>query len=65
MGAMPEEIEGIAQLLREQREVSRGMRSYTEGRINGVRVVVVFSRWGKVEGVAGAAVEMVKLIINE
>ena len=48
MGAMPEEIDSITQLLSEKRVVSMGMRTYTCGKLAGVSTVVVFSRWGKV-----------------
>ena len=48
MGAMPEEIDSIRQLLSEERRVTMGMRTYSVGRLNGITAVVVFSRWGKV-----------------
>jgi adenosylhomocysteine nucleosidase len=48
LGAMPEEINGIVSLLKDKREVIKGMRTYYIGTINGIDVVVVFSRWGKV-----------------
>jgi adenosylhomocysteine nucleosidase len=48
LGAMPEEINGIVALLKDKQEVVKGMRTYYLGSINGVEVVVVFSRWGKV-----------------
>lgn len=48
MGAMPEEINGIIELLADRKEVTRGMRTYYTGNINQIRTVVVFSRWGKV-----------------
>jgi adenosylhomocysteine nucleosidase len=48
VGAMPEEIDGIVSLLIDKHEVKKGMRTYYLGTINGVEVVVVFSRWGKV-----------------
>lgn len=48
MGAMPEEIEGIAALLQNHQQVTEGGRIYHTGQINGADVVLVFSRWGKV-----------------
>jgi adenosylhomocysteine nucleosidase len=48
LGAMPEEISGIVSLLKDKQEMVKGMRTYYLGTINGVEVVVVFSRWGKV-----------------
>ena len=43
MGAMPEEIDSITELLSEKRVVSMGMRTYTVGKIDGITTVVVFS----------------------
>jgi adenosylhomocysteine nucleosidase len=48
LGAMPEEISGVVSLLKDKKEVVKGMRTYYLGTINDVEVVVVFSRWGKV-----------------
>ena len=48
MGAMPEEIDSIRQLLTEERRVTMGMRTWSIGKLNGITTVVVFSRWGKV-----------------
>jgi adenosylhomocysteine nucleosidase len=48
MGAMPEEIREVADLLEGRDEVSYGMRTYYTGTLNGIKAVVVFSRWGKV-----------------
>ena len=48
MGAMPEEIDSIIQLLSEESRVTIGMRTYSIGKLNGITAVVVFSRWGKV-----------------
>lgn len=52
MGAMPQEIDGVIDLLENPKEVTLGMRTYTSGTINGIAVVVVFSRWGKVAAAA-------------
>lgn len=48
LGAMPEEINGIVSLLKNKKEIVKGMRRYYMGSINEIDVVVVFSRWGKV-----------------
>lgn len=48
MGAMPEEIEGVAALLQNHQQATEGGRVYHSGLINNVSVVLVFSRWGKV-----------------
>ena len=48
MGAMPEEINGVVALLVNRQEVIVGGRTYFTGNINGIKTVVVFSRWGKV-----------------
>src|SRR5882762_2627101 len=60
MGAMPEEINGVAALLTERREITRGMRTYYLGKLNGLSTVVVFSRWGKV----AAATTVMNLILE-
>lgn len=52
MGAMPQEIDGVIGLLKNPKEVTLGMRTYTSGTINNIDVVVVFSRWGKVAAAA-------------
>ncbi|HRG89319.1 MAG TPA: 5'-methylthioadenosine/adenosylhomocysteine nucleosidase [Chitinophagales bacterium] len=60
MGAMPEEIEGIAALLQHKTETTSGGRTYYSGLINGTPVVLVFSRWGKV----AAATTVTHLILQ-
>jgi len=60
MGAMPEEITGVLDLLTERHEISKGMRTYYIGKINSVPVVAVFSRWGKV----AAATTVANLILD-
>jgi len=60
MGAMPEEISGVVDLLTDKKEVSRGMRTYYLGKLNGLSTVVVFSRWGKV----AAATTVMNLILE-
>ncbi|MEY4702802.1 MAG: hypothetical protein RIR96_699 [Bacteroidota bacterium] len=48
MGAMPEEVEGIIDLMEEVETHEIGKRIYHLGKINKKKCVVVFSRWGKV-----------------
>lgn len=60
MGAMPEEIDSITELLTDKRVVEMGMRTYTIGKLNGIDAVVVFSRWGKV----AAAITVSTLILE-
>lgn len=55
MGAMPQEIDGVIALLENPVRKIIGMRTYTSGTINGINVVVVFSRWGKVAASATVA----------
>ncbi|WP_294822207.1 5'-methylthioadenosine/adenosylhomocysteine nucleosidase [uncultured Flavobacterium sp.] len=55
MGAMPEEIEGVISLLENPERTVLGKRTYTSGTINGIKTIVVFSRWGKVAASATAA----------
>jgi len=37
MGAMPEEIDGIVDLLSEKQEITMGMRTYFIGKINNIK----------------------------
>lgn len=60
MGAMPEEINGVVELLAHPVEFEFGKRTYYKGVYNGVEMVVVFSRWGKV-----AAATTVSTLIHE
>lgn len=55
MGAMPQEIDDVIALLKNPVRRTIGMRAYTSGTINGINVVVVFSRWGKVAASATVA----------
>jgi adenosylhomocysteine nucleosidase len=48
MGAMPEEVQGIIDLMEDVQVQEIGMRAYHVGKINNKPCVVVFSRWGKV-----------------
>lgn len=48
MGAMHEEINTILALMSDVESISFGRRTYHTGTINGIQVVLTFSRWGKV-----------------
>jgi adenosylhomocysteine nucleosidase len=48
MGALPEEINGITQLMEDLNSQTIGRRIFYTGTINGTSVVVVYSRMGKV-----------------
>lgn len=65
MGAMPEEINGVVSLLEECTQASIGMRTYFSGHINGIKTVVVFSRWGKVAAAATVTTLIHKFNITE
>jgi len=65
MGAMPEEINGIRDLLTDKEEFQFGMRSYCAGKLNGIKTVVVFSRWGKVAAAATVSTLILKFNVTE
>jgi adenosylhomocysteine nucleosidase len=48
LGAMPQEINGIALRIQNAQEYIIGQRTDISGTLNNTPVVVVFSRWGKV-----------------
>jgi len=48
ISAMPEEIEALHNLLKIEKKVVKGMRTYYQGKLFNKKVVLVFSRWGKV-----------------
>lgn len=60
MGAMHEEINTILALMSDVEAISFGRRTYHTGTINGIPVVLTFSRWGKV-----AAATTVSSLINK
>lgn len=65
MGAMPEEIKGISDLLESRQEVILGQRTYYTGILRGKQVVVVFSRWGKVAAATTVTTLILKFGITE
>lgn len=58
MGAMPEEMQKILQAIDNPKTTQSAGRTYYEGTLNGVQVVGVFSRWGKVAA-ATTATELI------
>ena len=48
MGAMPEEIDSIKTLMSHVSQTDIGNRTFVEGKIADIDVVLTFSRWGKV-----------------
>ena len=65
MGAMPEEINGIINLLTDKEEFLLGMRTYFVGKLNGIKTVVVFSRWGKVAAATTVSTLILKFNVTE
>jgi len=65
MGAMPEEIAGIAELLTDRNETELGGRIYHTGALGGIKAVVVFSRWGKVAAATTVSTLILKFNITE
>ncbi len=65
MGAMPEEVDGIVELLEHRETFVEGMRTYHCGLINNTKVVIVFSRWGKVAASATASTLILKFGVTE
>lgn len=59
MGAMEQEIARIKQQMLRVTKITKGGRTYYQGDLHGVEVVLVFSRWGKV-----AASSTATLLIN-
>ncbi len=55
MGAVPEEIDLIRELMTDIQVAELGGRNYYQGKIHGVEVVLVFSRWGKVAAATTAS----------
>lgn len=64
MGAMPEEIDGVIKLLENPERITTGKRTYVSGSLNGIKTVVVFSRWGKVAAAATVSTLLHKFNIS-
>ena len=58
ISAMPEEVQSLLDVLKNVKITKKGMRSYYQGDFQNNKIVVVFSRWGKV----AAAVTTTQLI---
>jgi len=54
MGAMPEEVDSIRAQMLDVSMTEHGGRQYHLGQLNGIEVVLAFSRWGKVAASATA-----------
>ena len=48
ISAMQEEIEALHILIQVEKKIVKGMRTYYQGRLFDKKVILVFSRWGKV-----------------
>ena len=65
MGAMPEEIDSVVQLLEGVEQSTAARRVYFTGHINGIKTVVVISGWGKVAAAATVSTLIHKFGITE
>lgn len=65
MGAMPEEIDSVVQLLEDIEQSTAAGRIYFAGRIDGIKTVVVISGWGKVAAAATVSTLIHKFNITE
>ncbi len=65
MGAIPQEINGVVNLLTNKQEHKIGRRSYFTGELNNQKVVVVFSRVGKVAASATVTTLILEFKISE
>lgn len=65
MGAMPEEIFLISSKIENKEIVSIGNREYISGKLCGVKVVTVFSRWGKVASAQTATTLITKFNVDK
>lgn len=65
MGAMPEEVQGIVDLMDEVATFEIGKRTYHTGIIKNKKCVVVFSRWGKVAAASTASTLILHFGVTE
>lgn len=65
MGAIPEEINGVIALLQHQEKTVIGQRTYYTGTINNQKVVVVYSRIGKVAAATTVSTLLLRFNIDE
>lgn len=65
MGAIPQEINGVVNLLTNKQEHKIGRRSYFSGELNNQKVVVVYSRVGKVAASATVTTLILEFKVSE
>lgn len=65
MGAIPQEINGVVNLLTNKQEHKIGRRSYFTGKLNNQKVVVVYSRVGKVAASATVTTLILEFNVSE
>ena len=65
MGAIPEEINGVVDLLTNKQAYKIGKRTYFSGELNNQKVVVVYSRIGKVAAAATVSTLILQFNITE
>ena len=65
MGAMPEEVDIIRNQMMGVSKAQHGSRTYYIGKINGIDVVLAFSRWGKVAASITATSLITKFRIDQ
>ena len=65
MGAMSQEISDIINLLTDRETCHLGRRTYYTGKLNGIKTVIVFSRWGKVAAATTASTLILKFNVSE
>ncbi|MGQ8868131.1 5'-methylthioadenosine/adenosylhomocysteine nucleosidase [Myroides odoratus] len=65
MGAIPQEVDGIIAILQDKTAVTLGNRTYYQGVLGKQKVVVVYSRIGKVAASATASALLLRFNVNE
>ncbi|HJD86622.1 MAG TPA: 5'-methylthioadenosine/adenosylhomocysteine nucleosidase [Empedobacter falsenii] len=65
MGAIPQEINGVVNLLSNKQEFKIGQRDYYTGELNNQKVVVVYSRVGKVAAATTVSTLILEFKITE
>lgn len=65
MGAIPQEINGVVSLLSNKKEFEIGQRNYYTGELNNQKVVVVYSRVGKVAAATTVSTLILEFKITE
>ncbi|MBB1140592.1 5'-methylthioadenosine/adenosylhomocysteine nucleosidase [Myroides sp. WP-1] len=65
MGAIPQEVDGIIAILENKTATTIGNRTYYEGQLGKQKVVVVFSRIGKVAASATASALLLRFNVSE